>query len=67
MMAFTLLGALIYLLAESGRRESFTRLCVAMGFGIGYWAMFVTVGAEQFGTNLRAPLRRLYPTWCEAC
>lgn len=25
-----------------------------MGLGIGYWAVFVTVGAEQFGTNLRA-------------
>ena len=25
-----------------------------MGIGIGYWAVFVTVSAEQFGTNLRA-------------
>jgi hypothetical protein len=25
-----------------------------MGFGAGYWAVFVTVASEQFGTNLRA-------------
>jgi predicted MFS family arabinose efflux permease len=29
-------------------------LCGLLGFGAGYWAMFVQVGAEQFGTNLRA-------------
>lgn len=27
--------------------------CVWLGLGTGYWAMFVTVAAEQFGTNLR--------------
>ena len=25
-----------------------------MGAGAGYWAMFVQMGAEQFGTNIRA-------------
>lgn len=29
-------------------------LCFLMGIGIGYWAMFVQMGAEQFGTNIRA-------------
>lgn len=29
-------------------------LCFLMGVGIGYWAMFVQMGAEQFGTNIRA-------------
>jgi len=29
-------------------------LCWLLGVGAGYWAMFVQVGAEQFGTNLRA-------------
>ncbi len=32
----------------------FYALCGAMGIGGGYWAMFVQVGAEQFGTNIRA-------------
>ena len=29
-------------------------LCGLLGVGAGYWAMFVQVGAEQFGTNIRA-------------
>ena len=29
-------------------------LCFLMGIGNGYWAMFVQMGAEQFGTNIRA-------------
>jgi sugar phosphate permease len=29
-------------------------LCFLLGIGAGYWAMFVQIGAEQFGTNIRA-------------
>ncbi|MGE5521227.1 MAG: MFS transporter [Candidatus Dadabacteria bacterium] len=29
-------------------------VCAALGFSTGFWAVFVTMGAEQFGTNLRA-------------
>jgi MFS transporter, putative metabolite:H+ symporter len=29
-------------------------LCGLLGVAAGYWAMFVQVGAEQFGTNIRA-------------
>lgn len=28
--------------------------CGLLGFGVGFWAIFVTVAAELFGTNLRA-------------
>lgn len=28
--------------------------CALMGFSTGFWAIFVTLAAEQFGTNLRA-------------
>jgi hypothetical protein len=28
--------------------------CGWIGLGTGFWAMFVTVAAEQFGTNLRS-------------
>jgi hypothetical protein len=33
---------------------AFYAICAAIGFGCGYWAVFVTTTAEQFGTNLRA-------------
>lgn len=36
-------------------------LCAALGFGSGFWAIFVTIGAEQFGTNLRATAATTIP------
>lgn len=36
-------------------------LCTALGFSVGFWAIFVTIGAEQFGTNLRATAATTIP------
>jgi MFS transporter, putative metabolite:H+ symporter len=36
-------------------------LSTAIGFAAGYWALFVTMGAEQFGTNLRATAATTIP------
>jgi hypothetical protein len=32
-----------------------------LGFSTGFWAIFVTMGAEQFGTNLRATAATTIP------
>jgi putative MFS transporter len=48
--------------AVGGTRTGSTRLR-AMGFGIGYWAVFVTIAAEQFGTNLRATVTTSVPNF----
>jgi MFS family permease len=61
MMLFTLFFACLYLFYGL---ETSTQLycgCLLMGIGIGYWAMFVTIGAEQFGTNLRATAATTIP------
>jgi hypothetical protein len=34
-----------------------------MGLGAGYWAIFVTIAAEQFGTNLRATVATTVPNF----
>jgi hypothetical protein len=36
-------------------------ICAGMGFGTGFWAIFITMGAEQFGTNLRATAATTIP------
>ncbi len=36
---------------------------VMIGFGLGYWALFVTIAAEQFGTNLRATVATTIPNF----
>jgi MFS family permease len=34
--------------------EQYAWLCLPLGLASGYWVLFVTAAAEQFGTNLRA-------------
>lgn len=36
-------------------------ICGLLGFSTGFWAIFVTMGAEQFGTNLRATAATTVP------
>ncbi len=38
-------------------------LCVGLGVAIGYWAVFVTIAAEQFGTNLRSTVTTSVPNF----
>jgi len=43
--------------------EYYYGLCFALGCASGYWALFVTVAAEQFGTNLRATVAITTPNF----
>ena len=36
-------------------------ICAYLGFSTGFWAIFITMGAEQFGTNLRATAATTIP------
>ncbi len=53
MMLFTVVGVVWMLFGGANSENSYYFFCVWLGLGTGYWAMFVTVAAEQFGTNLR--------------
>jgi MFS family permease len=53
----------VYFLAAGASATTFYVICGALGFGIGYWAIFVTVAAEQFGTNLRATVATTVPNF----
>jgi MFS family permease len=63
MMAFSLAGVLLFLFGGFKTPEALYALCCWLGLGTGYWAMFVTVGAEQFGTNLRATAATTVPNF----
>jgi MFS family permease len=52
-----------FLAQSGGTATQLYGLCAAMGFGIGYWAVFVTIAAEQFGTNLRATVTTSVPNF----
>jgi putative MFS transporter len=42
---------------------AFYAVCVVLGVGSGYWAVFVTVASEQFGTNIRATVTTTAPNF----
>lgn len=53
----------VYLLSQGLSAASFYGLCFLLGVAAGYWAVFVTIGAEQFGTNLRATVATTVPNF----
>lgn len=53
----------VYLYVPFQSATMFYAVCVALGFGVGYWALFVTIAAEQFGTNLRATVATTVPNF----
>lgn len=59
----TLLFVLLYLFLPVRSVDVFYGACFALGFGIGYWALFVTIAAEQFGTNLRSTVATSVPNF----
>lgn len=61
MMLFTIVGVLLMLFSGIKSVEAYYFYCVWLGLGTGYWALFVTMGAEQFGTNIRATAATTIP------
>ncbi len=58
---FTVVSLCIFFMQEGGSVEGMYWICAFMGFGTGFWAIFVTMAAEQFGTNLRATAATTVP------
>jgi hypothetical protein len=53
----------LYLSIRNISVEQFYMICIALGFSSGYWAIFITVAAEQFGTNIRATVATTVPNF----
>ncbi|WP_164110548.1 MULTISPECIES: MFS transporter [Sphingobacterium] len=58
-----LVSSLWYLNSEGIEEKQFMFLAFFMGIGVGYWATFITIAAEQFGTNLRATVATTAPNF----
>lgn len=54
----------VYLFGVQGASpNTFYVVCFVLGVSVGFWALFVTVAAEQFGTNLRATVATTAPNF----
>lgn len=52
-LTFCLFSIVAFLAAGDMKINTFYIICVLLGCSVGYWAIFVTIAAEQFGTNVR--------------
>jgi len=62
-LLMSLLSVILYLSAKGITNEKFIWLCSFMGISVGYWATFVTIAAEQFGTNIRSTVTTTVPNF----
>lgn len=62
-LVFTLILIVIYLYANGIGPTMFYFLTFALGLATGFWALFVSMAAEQFGTNIRATVTTTVPNF----
>ena len=57
----TIIGIVLYFQQDGGSATNMYIICTFLGFSTGFWAIFVTMAAEHFGTNLRATAATTVP------
>jgi len=59
--AMTIVCISLFFMQDGTPASTMYLICGALGFSTGFWAIFVTMAAEQFGTNLRATAATTVP------
>ena len=63
-LCFTAILTLVFLFFGKGMTATtYYFFCFLLGTGTGYWAIFVTIAAEQFGTNIRSTAANTIPNF----
>lgn len=62
-LIISLLSVVLYLRSEGITQQQFRWLAFFMGCTVGYWATFVTIASEQFGTNIRSTVTTTVPNF----
>jgi len=62
-MGLNFLFIAVYLFNSHPSTGIFYITCLLLGIASGYWALFVTIAAEQFGTNIRATVATTVPNF----
>lgn len=57
----TIVGLILFFSGYNRSDSTMYAICTLLGFSTGFWAIFVTMGAEQFGTNLRGTAATTIP------
>lgn len=57
------LSVVYYINSHNVSIDLFYFKCFLLGVGVGYWAIFVTIASEQFGTNMRSTVTTTVPNF----
>jgi len=57
----SVIGMVLFFSSFNNTDDRMYAICAFLGFSTGYWAIFNTMAAEQFGTNLRATAATTIP------
>jgi MFS family permease len=62
-LVFTTAAMAAYFFTAGQSNGTFYLVILLLGFGVGYWTVFATIAAEQFGTNIRATVATTVPNF----
>jgi putative MFS transporter len=62
-LILSVVSSFVYLGSKGITHDKFVWICFFMGCTVGYWATFVTIAAEQFGTNIRSTVTTTVPNF----
>jgi MFS family permease len=62
-LILTVISVPIYLFVSDISPALFYWVCAFLGLAAGYWAVFVTIASEQFGTNIRSTVTTTVPNF----
>ncbi|MDX9756561.1 MAG: MFS transporter [Sulfurimonas sp.] len=62
-MVLSLASVVSYFMLSGATASSFYTCVFFLGIFCGYWALFITMAAEQFGTNIRATVATTVPNF----
>jgi MFS transporter, putative metabolite:H+ symporter len=62
-LSVTVIAVPMYLYIPVNEPTMFYWICAFLGFAAGFWAVFVTIASEQFGTNIRSTVTTTVPNF----
>lgn len=62
-LILTTISIAAYFLLHNISVSAFYMICLCLGISVGYWVIFMTIAAEQFGTNIRATVTTTAPNF----
>ena len=62
-LLLTCISTIVFFTVKQLSLTAFYSICLILGFSVGYWVIFMTIAAEQFGTNIRATVTTTVPNF----